>query len=221
MAAARKFSEQFGCAAGFVHHTGKQAARDGTTDAYAGRGGSAFADNSRAMWVMTTAIDPKKPPSDDLMESCESLSRVVIAKQSYAKREEAPLYIGRELDNPWKLLFGWGAVPEDQEGAEQADEALFREAAMVAVYRAVKKLHSGGMFPNKTLLREWPMFVDGSRVGQRKILAAIEVAVQKGHIQVDELPEHLRHGQAKYYYTPGMAPAWQDENGMIEVKDLE
>ena len=40
------------CCVRFVHHSGKQNARDRTTDQYSGRGGSAFADGARMVHVL-------------------------------------------------------------------------------------------------------------------------------------------------------------------------
>jgi RecA-family ATPase len=50
--AARRIRNEVGCAVVYIHHTGKQSARLGTTDQYAGRGGSAFADGSRMVHVL-------------------------------------------------------------------------------------------------------------------------------------------------------------------------
>lgn len=221
MAAARKLSERFKCATGFIHHTGKQAAREGTVDAYAGRGGSAFADNSRAMMVMVPNVDSRLPPPEDFLESVESFSRVVVAKQSYGKREETPLYVGRDAVLPWLLTYGWGQRPQDEQTAREMSEEAFQEAVVVAVYRAVKLMRDKGLYPNKTLIREHPIYVGDKKVAQKKIGVGVEVAVQRGHVVVNELAEHLRHGGSKYYYTPGLMPVWSDDDGLIRVEDLE
>ncbi|MFT3916566.1 MAG: AAA family ATPase [Anaeromyxobacteraceae bacterium] len=42
-----------GCVVVLVHHTGKEAGRNGFTDLYTGRGGSSLADNARAVMVLT------------------------------------------------------------------------------------------------------------------------------------------------------------------------
>jgi RecA-family ATPase len=43
-----------GCVVLLVHHTGKEAGRNGASDLYTGRGGSALADNARAVMVLTS-----------------------------------------------------------------------------------------------------------------------------------------------------------------------
>jgi hypothetical protein len=50
--AARRIRNAARCAVMYVHHTGKQNARDRTDDQYSGRGGSALADGSRMVHVL-------------------------------------------------------------------------------------------------------------------------------------------------------------------------
>jgi RecA-family ATPase len=50
--AARKLRSALNCCVHYLHHSGKQNARDKAVDQYAGRGGSAFADGSRMVHVL-------------------------------------------------------------------------------------------------------------------------------------------------------------------------
>jgi RecA-family ATPase len=50
--AARRLRRALNCCIRYVHHSGKQNARDKTTDQYSGRGGSAFADGARMVHVL-------------------------------------------------------------------------------------------------------------------------------------------------------------------------
>ena len=50
--AGRRLRRALTCGVRYVHHSGKQNARDKTTDQYSGRGGSAFADGSRMVHVL-------------------------------------------------------------------------------------------------------------------------------------------------------------------------
>ncbi len=62
MQAGRKIQQGLGDGAfGYIHHTGQAVAREGITDQYAGRGGSAFADNARGILVMQFN-NPRSPP---------------------------------------------------------------------------------------------------------------------------------------------------------------
>jgi RecA-family ATPase len=50
--AGRRLRKTLNCRVRFIHHTGKQVARDQIKDQYAGRGGSAFADGARMVHVL-------------------------------------------------------------------------------------------------------------------------------------------------------------------------
>ena len=50
--AARRLRKALNCCIRYIHHTGKQNARDKSTDQYTGRGGSAFADGCRMVHVL-------------------------------------------------------------------------------------------------------------------------------------------------------------------------
>lgn len=55
--AARRIRRELGCCVRYVHHSGKQNARDAAIDQYAGRGGSALPDGAR----MVAVLQPMKP----------------------------------------------------------------------------------------------------------------------------------------------------------------
>ena len=57
--AARKLKRAISCCVLYIHHSGKQSARERMRDQYAGRGGSAFADGSRMVFVLQNV-----PPDD-------------------------------------------------------------------------------------------------------------------------------------------------------------
>jgi phage/plasmid primase-like uncharacterized protein len=50
--AGRRLRRELNCCIRYIHHTGKQNARDKTTDQYTGRGGSAFSDGARMVHVL-------------------------------------------------------------------------------------------------------------------------------------------------------------------------
>lgn len=52
--AGRRLRSALNCCVLYIHHTGKQNAREKTTDQYTGRGGSAFADGARMVHVLQT-----------------------------------------------------------------------------------------------------------------------------------------------------------------------
>ena len=94
--AARRIRNSVGCCVRFIHHTGKQNARDGKVDQYAGRGGSAFSDGARMVHVLTrlSNVDWVKATGQTLRDD-ESGLRLVFAKLSFAPQQQ-DLYIRRK-----------------------------------------------------------------------------------------------------------------------------
>ncbi len=83
--AARKIRNALNCCVRYVHHSGKQNARDGAVDQYAGRGGSAFADGARMVSVLQTMKpdDWTRCTGTDLADNEVGL-RLARPKLSYA-----------------------------------------------------------------------------------------------------------------------------------------
>lgn len=82
--AARKLRAALNCCVQYIHHTGKQNARDKAVDQYAGRGGSAFADGSRMVHVLQN-LTPKEwrdETGTDLLTG-ETGLRLARPKMSY------------------------------------------------------------------------------------------------------------------------------------------
>lgn len=93
--AGRRIRNELGCAVIYVHHTGKQSARDKVGDQYAGRGGSAFADGSRMVQVLQV-MEPKEwlTATGDELAQDETGFRLTRPKLSYAPRQ-GDLFIKR------------------------------------------------------------------------------------------------------------------------------
>lgn len=93
--AGRRIRNELKCAVIFVHHTGKQNARDKSGDQYAGRGGSAFADGSRMVQVLQV-MEPKEwiAATGDELAQDETGFRLTRPKLSYAQRQ-GDLFIKR------------------------------------------------------------------------------------------------------------------------------
>lgn len=94
--AARRIRSQNNCAVFYVHHTGKANGREKAEDQYAGRGGSAFADGSRMVFVLNR-LDPTAWQKDTGMalQPGETGLKLSVAKLSYA-RPQAPIYLVRK-----------------------------------------------------------------------------------------------------------------------------
>lgn len=96
--AARRIRNALHCCVQITHHTGKQVARDGIADQYAGRGGSALADGCRMVHVLTNLTDEEwlKATGSQLARGEQGL-RLSRPKQSYTPRElSTDIYIVRD-----------------------------------------------------------------------------------------------------------------------------
>lgn len=85
------------CCVRFVHHTGKQVARDKTVDMYAGRGGSALADGCRMVHVMQTVDEAELlKATGERLSGQQSAFILARPKVSYAPPQRAPIYVLRD-----------------------------------------------------------------------------------------------------------------------------
>ncbi len=89
-----RLSKSIGCAVRGIHHVAKAVARDGTLDQHAGRGGSAFADNSRHVWQLTYAGQQASNPPEVVAAAIDGAPlRLDVHKVSYCRRPEQPFYL--------------------------------------------------------------------------------------------------------------------------------
>ncbi len=93
--AARRLRRALNCCVQYIHHSGKQNARDKAIDQYAGRGGSAFADGARMVHVLQS-LTPDEWHNETGTELCEGETGLRIArpKMSYC-RPQADMLIKR------------------------------------------------------------------------------------------------------------------------------
>lgn len=107
MVEGHRIARELKCSVRYVHHIGKANARDRVVDQYVGRGGSAFADNSRFLHLLARH-DPEAPRSkyelppvtgtEDLKRAAENgrLLRLHVTKLSWAARPLDPIWLVRE-----------------------------------------------------------------------------------------------------------------------------
>lgn len=82
--AARKLRRALNCCIQYIHHSGKQNARDKAVDQYAGRGGSAFADGARMVHVLQSLTpDEWRNETGTELLAGESGLRLARPKMSY------------------------------------------------------------------------------------------------------------------------------------------
>lgn len=93
--AGRRLRNALGCCVRYIHHTGKNNAREKSVDQYAGRGGSAFADGARMVHVLQPmTADEWRTATGLALEPGETALLLARPKMSYCTPQE-PLYIKR------------------------------------------------------------------------------------------------------------------------------
>lgn len=215
MNAARRFSAEMQCATGYLHHTGQEAYREGLVDMYAGRGGTAFADNARMVGVMTHPTNPKKYPMPEGMRHLvagNAEAQVVqlhIAKQSYTKAQPQPLWILRDPTDPWKFYDIWGKELASEVVRERAEEDALkvRHWVLFKVWQHLKEEIEAGRFPNKTSIREsLEVKISDKKVGKTRLGEMVELGINHGFIREEELPDAQKQGARKWYLEPAVEP---------------
>lgn len=95
--AARLIRNEVGCGVIFVHHSGKENARNKTVDQYSGRGGSALADGSRTVHVMQSlTAEEWAAATGDTLHQGESGVVYARPKITWAPPNQPPLYLKRK-----------------------------------------------------------------------------------------------------------------------------
>jgi RecA-family ATPase len=207
MRAMRKLSRDFGGAAvGALAHTGKAVYREGIVDQYAGRGGSAQADNSRAGLQLVPhgpedSADHPPPPGISLEEIADGrVFRLHSHKFSYGKRETRPFWIRRD---GFKFEGFEPFAPDEAERREKARAEAEALAAEDANTLAVFILRNSGHHWTKTALRESS---DTIGLTWRRLSAALVWAVSHGKLVETLFPAGANSRGARCYYTvPGGA----------------
>lgn len=140
------------CCVMYIHHSGKQNARDKTTDQYSGRGGSAFADGARMVQVMQplTAMEWQKD-TGDILEHDETgmiLSRPKLSfcppqPDIFIKRKgwifQTVGVKGTSIENSMEMVFDWisGKFNSGEYPSQQSLTAVRNE-----IHMAEKELRS-------------------------------------------------------------------------------
>ncbi len=207
MQVGRKIQQGLGGGAfGYIHHTGQTVARDGITDQYAGRGGSAFADNSRGMLVMQfqkQGDDFDLPPAISAADVADGrVIRLHVAKFSIGPRESEPLWVMRGKENPWSLNCFDALQMDSEEKAARTKEAIAAEedAAVEALVAHVKAEREKGLRPTKATVRE-SKIVDssGRKIPNAVKYRLIEIALQQNCLVEVELPSALKRGRKQKF----------------------
>ncbi len=173
---------------------------------YAGRGGSAFADNSRGMLVMQIHKQSDKFEMPLAISMADVLAgrvmRLHVAKFSFGPREMEPLWVMRGKENSWSFNC-YGAQPMDgDERVERAREniATEEEAAVDAVVAHVEAERDLERYPTKADVRASTIVNHvAKKVPNSKKYKLIEIALQQKRLVEVDLPSDLKRGQKQYF----------------------
>jgi hypothetical protein len=199
-----RIARELGCTVRFIHHVAKAVARSDIVDQYAGRGGAAFADNSRFQhhlvlhagasnsgnanrhYAVPNAIDPN-------VIAEERVIRLHTTKLSWAKRPVDPIWLIRD-GFTFKSI-----MPERISNQERADvqEAVAAERIVEYIRR---KLAEGVKLSMKQLTEEHFRILDLTRSATKRIVHELE---QRGRLVFKNLPPEECRGPRKTYLAVG------------------
>lgn len=183
--AARRLRNGLNCCVQYIHHTGKENAREKSVDQYSGRGGSAFSDGSRMVFVLQsmTPNDWRKETGEEL-QAGETGLRLARPKMSYTP-PQSDILIRRR-----------GYSFEHVERAKVNPQA---EAQAIAnqVWQFLTHELAAGRRYSKTSLAV--MGITG--LTREEIRSAMAVLEATGRIDNRDWPEK-RKGGAKFYSHP-------------------
>lgn len=203
-----------GCSFQYIHHTGQEAAKSKSTHQYTGRGGSAFADNSRGIWVMVNnnTDDPNYPRPTSVKASDVQDGRVIrihVPKYSIGERYKKPLWIVRQFRDWFDFRYHEAIEPTPEEKAEQKKQESGQLACFVAqAMHDYLDLLDDYSYPSLTDVLDAisPEDANGKPIGKHKKRSFANIATAKGAIHKREIPESERTRGRKEYIAKGRKP---------------
>jgi hypothetical protein len=169
----RRICRALDCCVRFVHHTGKQSARDGAADQYASRGGSAFPDGARMVNVLQPLAGDKwaEATGSPLREGVSAM-RLSQPKLSYATPQPDILLVRDGFNYSFCHPRNIDPALRLRETADQVHQFLMSELAVGRQYSA-RTLDSMASTINlsRSMLRAGRVMLEASgRVEARPIL---------------------------------------------------
>lgn len=217
--ASRRLSAELQAAVRLVHHTSKEVARSGTTDQYAGRGGAAFADNSRFQHQLVMVTSRKLSfEGTDFVAPAEISDRhfadgkvlaVLVHKLSYGKRVRRPIWLVREgFSYRW---FDCGPADHDAVKKSTSHANMMGACELVRRYAGDLDAHGRPVRFSRTQLEE--RFREAG-LGRNEMRVAVQDALLKGYLIESDLPEEERVGRRKTYLAIGEVSAALTAEGL-------
>jgi hypothetical protein len=192
--AARHISNELKAHVRFIHHTGKAVARDKTVDQYAGRNGSALADNSRQVMQLVEGEDKNTPlpkAARDLVNLGWQVMAMWFHKVSYGPKPKAPVIL---LRNAWEFM---------EFAPEAPNSELSRAEDMETLRKYIRKELLAGRYP--TL---WTLKTSSTEIGlpQRRVAQLVEGGLQTGEFIERALPADKCKGRRTSFIEIGRGP---------------
>lgn len=196
MHAGRFLAAELRCAVKFLAHVGKANARGGSTDQYAGRGGSALADNGRFVHVLALHTGDSKELPPAAVKPAEiangHILRLHVAKLTDAIRPPAPIWLRR---TGWRF----DLVP-----VTASDPEAIRTVRVVALRDFVAAELDRGIRHSRNTL-------EGARdrlefkPPRAEVRELIHEAVERGHLVELERPAGERRRGPSTFLQPASA----------------
>lgn len=181
--AARRIRKALNCCVRFVHHSGKQNARERITDQYAGRGGSAFADGSRMVHVLQTLVGSEwfDATGQELRDG-ETGLRLVRAKMSFCA-PRTDIFIRRSE-------YSFECVqPRAMTKRQKLEDAARR------VWGALREEVDAGHYPSRNTLEHLELGLT-----RAELRAAVSLLLADGKIEERDVPTQGKGGRRKYLH---------------------
>ena len=195
MRAGAWLSRTLECAVRFDHHTGKASGRAGHTDQYAGRGGSAGADNARFVHLLVQHSQdgegltaPQDASGEDMAQG--RLVRLHVAKLSHGQRPAAPVWLLRR-----------GFTFEHLQ-PKRTDPDLVERERIRRVCEYIGHQGRDGIRHSRSTLED---VLEPLQLSRSELRATLHVAIERGYLVERELPKAEQRGARKTYLTLGGA----------------
>ena len=195
MQCARRISQALGgITTGYIHHMSKMAALEKDTSMHAGRGGSAFGDNARCLWVLHK-YDPKNnkdkkiPPPNQIDSASLSDGRVAlltVAKFSMGAHEPGPFWMVRHAQDGFSidLIESPHHTPEDLANKLNKKEQSLKEIRIETLLKIIKEGYYSGKRHGLSSIKSTSISTPNAGViPKNQISALIDEMVRLGKIE--------------------------------------
>ena len=206
VAAARTLIRGLGCCVRFIHHTGKANAREGTTDQYSARGGTALPDGARMVQTLRlwTPGGKSRPPAGLVPAEDGQIFQIHIGKLSYAPPDAARTIWVQRRGFSFTYTVETTLSPQERLQDDAQQLFLFLSEDMDAGVRHTRKT-----------LEDSSDRVPMARV---QIRSALNLLLGQGRvIERDLPPEHRRGGRQKYLHPEAHIVGPTSPHGFGEV----